>query len=813
MLKYLLFLSFLPLSAFSADWHSTPTGFTATSKNAQQDITVEWYSPRTVRIFKVPQGSSVAKRSLAVVAKPDAKAAFSTAETAGIVTSRTEELTVSLDTETGIVAFSTTDTKKKLLEEQRTPDAFMARNDVARHTYTVSQRFAIPAALDIFGLGQLQDGKISRRGITRTLDQNNTEDFSPFIQTTGGWGLYWDNYASTTYKDNADGTSFTSEVGDCIDYYFILGGTADGVIAQTRMLTGDVPMMPLWSYGFMQSKERYKTQYEGLDVLKRYRALGIPCDVIIQDWQYWGDNRHWNAMEFLNPKFPDPKAMTDSIHAMNARMMISIWSSFGPETKPYADLKRIGALMKFETWPQSALEEWPPRMDHPSGVTVYDCYNPKARDIYWNYLDRGLRSQGIDGWWMDSTEPDHFNHRTQDFDFQTPLGSYRSLRNAYPLMTVGGVYDHQRKATDERTIVLTRSGYLGQQRYAANVWSGDTPSSWETLRKQIAAGLSWQLLGMPHWNCDLGGFFCGSYNKQGMPAYQNPAFRELYVRWMQFGVFTPMMRSHGADSPREIFLYGKQGEPVYDALVEAVRLRYTLLPYIYSTAWDVSANRGTFMRALAMDFPKDAKAATNKAEYMFGRSLLVAPIVHAQYTPEGANRKLAENEGWNRQQMEAADAAARAADFTKAGTCDVYLPNGSWWGFFDGKQVAGGQTITIPTALNTIPLYVRAGSILPIGPDVQYTGEKPWDNLEVRVYPGADAAFTLYEDDGHTYAYERGESTRIDFAWDNAKRTLTIGARQGKYPGMIAKRTFRIAMPDGTTKAVDYKGKAVKVKM
>lgn len=807
---FLPLLALVALTSQAADWHTTGAGFAATVAASGQDIQVEWYSPRTVRIVKTPTGTGVTKRSLAVIAKPLA-ATYATTEQGGIITTSSESLTVALDTRTGLFSFRAKGRQEPLMSEAATPAAFTPHDDAGLQTYAVQQTFSIPQGQDIFGLGQLQDGRLSRRNLTRTLAQNNTEDFSPFIHTTGGWGLYWDNYSETRYEDNAGGTTFRSEVGDCVDYYFLFGSTADGVIAETRQLTGDVPMMPLWSYGFMQSKERYKSQFESVEVLRRYRKLGIPIDCMIQDWQYWGDNRHWNAMEFLNPTFPRPQAMVDSIHAMHARVMISIWSSFGPQTKPYAALDSLGALWHFQTWPQSALEEWPPRMDHPSGVSVYDCYNPAARDIYWKYLDRGLRSVGIDGWWMDSTEPDHFNHQPKDFDYRTPLGTYRSLRNAYPLMTVGGVYEHQRQATDERTIVLTRSGYLGQQRCASNVWSGDITSSWETLRRQIPAGLSFNLMAMPHWNNDLGGFFCGRYNKQGVPAYLNPDYRELYVRWMQFGIFTPMMRSHGADAPRELYLYGKRGEPVYDALVEAVKLRYRLLPYTYSTAWDVTSGRGTFMRALAMDFPADATARSLTDEYMYGRSLLVAPIVHAQYTPEQADANLKENEGWNKTKAEAA--TLRDVDFTAPQSYEVYLPQGQWWDFFTGKAVTGGQRVKLATRLNTIPLYARAGSIVPWGPEVQYTGERLWDNLELRLFPGADATFTLYEDDGHTYAYERGESSRITMKWDEARRTLTIGAREGAYPGMLVKRAFRITLPGGASRRVAYSGKKVSVKL
>ena len=550
-----------------------------------------------------------------------------------LITLKGKELTVNVNISTGIVSFVSAE-GNTLLSETENNMPFTAFNDAGHDTWHVYQGFDTDDDEGLYGLGQLQNGQMMQRGMKKALMQGNVEDVSPFIQSTKGYGLFWDNYSVTTYSDDKNETSFSSEVGDCIDYYFMYGGNADGVISEVRSLTGDVPMMPLWSYGFMQSKERYKSQDETVGVVRKYRELGIPLDCIIQDWQYWGHNYLWNAMDFQNPTFSNPQAMIDSIHGMNARMMISIWSSFGPATRPYRELDKKGLLFDMETWPQSGVEGWPPNMDYPSGVRVYDAYSPEARDIYWNHLNKGIFSLGMDGWWMDSTEPDHFNWKDSDFDRKTYLGSYRSVRNAYPLMTVGGVYEHQRAATsDKRVIILTRSGFLGQQRYGSNVWSGDVQSSWDSFRRQIPAGLNFSLTGMPHWNSDLGGFFAGSYNSAWGTgdAVSNPMYQELYVRWIQFGVFCPMMRSHGTDVPREFYLYGKEGEPVYDALVDAVKLRYSLLPYIYSTSWDVSHNRSTFMRALVMDFASDRRTWNIADEYMFGDAFLVAPVVPQLY--------------------------------------------------------------------------------------------------------------------------------------------------------------------------------------
>jgi len=663
-------------------------------------------------------------------------------------------------------------------------------------------------------LGQLQNGKMIQRNMTKNLIQGNVEDVSPFFQSTKGYGVFWDNYSPTLFTDNEVETSFRSEVGDCVDYYFMYGKNADGVIAQVRNLTGQAPMFPLWTYGYWQSKERYKSQEEVVDVVRKYRELGIPLDGIIQDWQYWGHNYLWNAMDFQNPTFNNPQKMMEDVHAMNAHMAISIWSSFGPMTKPYRELDKKGMLFNFTTWPQSGLESWPPNMEYPSGVRVYDAYNPEARDIYWKYLNDGIFKLGMDAWWMDSTEPDHLDWKPEDMDTKTYLGSFRKVRNAYPLMTVGGVYDHQRAVTsDKRVFILTRSGFLGQQRYGANVWSGDVASTWESFRNQIPAGLNFSLCGMPHWNSDIGGFFAGHYNKSWNDdsASKNPLYQELYVRWLQFGTFNPMMRSHGTDVYREIYKFGKKGEPVYDAIEKMIGLRYSLLPYIYSTSWEVSNRQSSFMRALMMDFVDDRKVWDINDEYMFGKSILVAPITHAQYTPE-AVVKVSEEEGWNRDGAKKTKTDA-AVDFMETKLTNIYLPAGTlWYDFWTNEKHEGGKEITKETTLDVIPLYVKAGSIIPVGPQVQYATEKPWDHLELKVYAGANGNFILYEDEFDNYNYEKGVYTEIPISWNNTSCKLTIGARKGAYEGMLKNCKFTVTLQDGTQKNVDYNGKAISVK-
>ena len=701
----------------------------------------------------------------------------------------------------GVLSYAKTD-GSLLLKEQENNKAFTPFNDAGKSTYSVYQGFTVDKEEGLYGLGQLQNGQMMQRNMTKVLVQGNVEDVSPIIQSTKGYGVFWDNYSATTYTDNEKETSFRSEVGECIDYYFMYGGSADGVIAQVRALTGEVPMMPLWSYGFMQSKERYKSQEETVGVVKKYRELGIPLDCIIQDWQYWGHNYLWNAMDFQNPTFSRPKQMIDDVHALNAHMMISIWSSFGPATKPYRALDKEGLLFDIETWPQSGVEGWPPNPEYPSGVRVYDAYSPKARDIYWDHLNKGIFQLGMDGWWMDSTEPDFYNYDDSDLDVPTAMGSLRSVRNIYPLMSVEGVYNHQREIdTTKRVFIFTRSYFAGQQRTGANTWSGDITSTWDSFRKQIPGCLNFTLTANPNVHSDIGGFLAGCYNINGWnSAKDNPQFKELYVRWMQCGAFMPMMRSHGTDAQREIYLYGKPGEPVYEAMVDAVKLRYRFLPYIYSQAWQVSQYNDSFMRALFMDFKDDKSTWNNNKQFMFGHNILVCPVLHPLYTEEEI--------------VKSPEIYDLKVNWEEDRTYEVYLPKGvQWYDYWTNEKYSGGTTVNASAPISHSPLYIKAGSILTLGPDAQYANENKFDNVEIVVYPGADATFTLYEDEGDNYNYEKGLYSTIDLYWNDRTKSLTIGKRNGSFPGMLQSRTFIVKIiGKGTVREIHYTGKATTVR-
>ena len=755
-----------------------------------QQMKVEFITPTIVHIVK-----GEPTKSLVVIAKPDQVAVTQKGNTWA-----SSELTVKQDAQ-GNLTFLTA--KGKVLLKEKVCDVTQSRQ-----TFTLDKDEAI------YALGTIQNGKMNRRGETKRMEQSNLEDFQNVLQSIKGWGLYWENYSPTLFEDNADGMTFDSEVGKGIDYYFMYGGSADGVIAQMRHLTGDVPMFPLWTYGFWQSKERYKTAAETESIVDQYRTLNVPLDGIIQDWQYWGSNYLWNAMDFLSEDFVNGPQMIKNVHAKHAHFMISIWASFGPQTQQFRELAEKNLLLPFETWPQSGLSHiWPPRKDYPSGVKVYDAFSPEARAIYWKHLKR-LYDYGTDAWWMDSTDPDFFNPRESDYAHPVYGGTWRSQRNAFPLETVRGIYQSQRKDDrGKRIFIMTRSSYAGQQHYGSNMWSGDVNSSWDMLRKQVPAGLSFSLTGNPNFNTDIGGFFCGSYNTQGpASAPRNPQFQELYVRWMQYGLFCPIFRSHGADAPREIWQFGKKGEPIYDAIEKMIRLRYRLLPYLYSTAWQVTSNNDSYMRPLFADFAADKKVWNMTDEFLFGRSILAAPIVDPQYTEEKIIRTDAMT-GWDRQRVSDGSPVGEI-DWHATKTATKYLPKGAvWYDFWTNKQYKGGQTVTLETTIDRVPMFVRAGSILPLGPEMQWVGEKKWDNLELRIYPGADGIFMLYEDEGDNYNYEKGAYSVIQFSWNDKTHTLTIGDRQGSYPGMLQNRRFAVVLPDGRQQVVEYEGKKLDIAM
>ena len=809
-MKRILTLMFVALTVIAANAQDTKSlELTA----ADMNINVTFYSPEIIRVTKTPLGSnSPKKKSEVVTMSPQSSLSVAESSTASAFRLKSSSLSVTINRHTGLISFATANGKPLLKEKATTFVPRATGSDKGR--YTVSMSYQLDKDEAIYGLGTVQDGKLNRRGLSKRVEQSNIEDFQNVIQSVKGWGIYWDNYSCSHFDDNAQGMTFKAEVGDCADYYFMFGKNADGVNACMRQLTGNVPMFPLWTYGFWQCRERYKSSKELLEVVDNYRRLQVPLDGIIQDWQYWGNNYLWNAMDFLSEQFTDGKQMIDRVHEQNAHIMISIWASFGPQTQQFAKLAEKDLLLPIETWPQSGLSHiWPPRMEYPSGVKVYDAYSPVARQIYWDHLKR-LFDYGIDAWWMDSTDPDFFNPRESDFEYKTSAGSWRSVRNLFPLATVKGIYANQRKeSADKRVFIMTRSAFAGQQHYGSGLWSGDVASTWDMLRKQVPAGLNYTMTGCPNFNTDIGGFFCGSYNTDGTgSAPRNPQYQELYVRWMQYGLFCPVFRSHGADAPREIYQFGKKGEPIYDAIESTIRLRYRLLPYIYSTAWQVTSANESYLRALTYDFASDKNTWNLGSEFMFGRSILATPILDPQYTEEKIFKEDAMS-GWDKKDGKIEQLKDVKIDFSEEKTATKYLPKGAnWYEFYTEKLYKGGRNVTFTTTIDRTAMFVKAGTILPLAPVMQYAQQSQWDNLDIIVYPGSNAVFTLYEDEGDNYNYERGVYSTITMKWNDSQRTFTVEARQGQFPGMLQNRKFNIRIA-GTeaVKTVDYNGNAVSV--
>lgn len=802
-MKRFLSAAFAALTAVSAAWC------------AEWTTKVEFYSPSIVRVLKYPGEKAPATLSYPIVLKPGKAATTTKGST---VSSSSISVTENAD---GSLTFATPDGQVLLRESgyQFAP----ASSEADKGKYRVTQNFQLDPKEAIFGLGQRNSTAMNQRGQQVRFWSGNTNITIPYIASQKGYGLYWDNPGDGSFADSESATSFTAEVAPAIDYYFIYDdGSLDGVMKSVRQLSGEAKMFPLWTLGYWQSRERYKSSDELCDVLDNYRRLRVPLDGIIQDWQYWGCDSNWNAMRFMNPhyinkmgdekwmrylpndedpatRYPQPrikspKEMVDYVHANNAHIMISIWASFGPWTDQFAELAKENALLPFETWP------------HNRGVRPYDPFNPKARDIYWKHL-RNLYDMGIDAWWSDSTEPDHVE-KPGDADHLTFDGSWRSVKNAFPLITNKGIYENQRrmKPNGKRAFQMTRCGAFGLQNYAAFSWSGDIIANWQTMKAQVPSGLNYVVCGIPFWNTDLGGFFLWEYNND----IKNPAMQELQVRWMQWGTFMPLMRNHcSGPALNEIYNFGKPGEWAFDCQKQAIHLRYRLLPYTYSMMGNVVRNAGSMMRPLVMDFPADTTAINDNRAYMFGPAFLVSPVTDPLYTFLDSDRKGHEI----------------YPDITKgAAPVEVYLPQGAkWYDFWTNELLDGGRSLLRPTPISEMPVYVRAGSIVPFGPEVQYSNEKPWDNLEVRVYPGADCHFTLYEDEGDGYNYEKGEFSEIPMSWNDSTRTLTIGKRQGSFNGMLQTRKFRLTLVDTSTpggsipatatKTVDYHGTPLSVSL
>lgn len=754
---------------------------------------------------------------------------------------------------------------KLILAETETGRTLTPSTVQGEHTFIARQQFSSPADEYLYGTGQFQDGYMNIKGLTRRLTQVNTQISIPFIYSSKGYGLLWHNYGLTDFNpsttkieltaipvtaesntvevtstegtkkevrqqagfrgkfkvektgryavfmdiglkmarkhniiiDNKEiinfsnywlpptassfvdleagehtviingdkndkpeffirlvthETVFQSPVSEGIDYV-VFAGNADETIASYRKLSGAAPLMPIWSLGYIHCRERFGSQDELLENALEFRKRKLPIDMIVQDWQYWG-KYGWNAMQFDESKYPDPLKMVDSLHALNTKLMISVWSSVDKYSEAGKELNAQNHYIPETYW--------------------VDFFNPEAAALYWkNFSSRLLTPYKIDAWWQDATEPENDDLVGRKVNNSTIPGE--KLRNTYPLFVNKTVYNGSRKVEpDKRVFILTRSAFSGMQRYASSTWSGDIGNDWETLRRQIPAGLNYVITGLPYWTTDCGGFF--------RPAnqYSDTSYHERFLRWFQYSTFCPLQRVHGYQTNTEFWRYGPKVE---SEVKRYLNLRYRMLPYIYSQTAQVTFSGATLMRPLVMDFPHDNKALEQKYQYLFGPSILVAPVLSPNVKE------------W-----------------------DVYLPEyeGGWYNFWTGIKVNGGQTIRTDAPIHTIPLFVKAGSIIPLGPEKQYVSENVGDSIDLCIYTGDHATFQLYEDDGVSYDYEKGQRSTIDIIWNDQKKILTIEKRKGVFTGMKHKMTFNIIWfnsdSKSETKQIQYTGKKIIIK-
>jgi len=766
--------------------------------------------------------------------------AFKVTETSSKLKLMTNETIVLFDKQTGAIDYAD-NTGKIFLREIAGSRKLKPDSVLGEPCFVAEQSFDSPPDEFLFGLGQFQDGQFNLRNVPRKLIQVNSQISIPFLYSSKGYGILWHQYGLTmfnptdnkitlTKKDTSGGgkgdvevtttsgtqkvsqrqslytgkfsldkdgayslmldlgnmesrhllvidgiavidqsnlwlppavgkivnlkagvhsvqvvckasntprlswkltaneTTFRSPNAKSIDYVVFYGKDADEVIKDYRNLSGNVPMLPLWAYGFWQCRERYTTSHQLIQTVEEFRKRNLPMDVIVQDWQYWG-KYGWGVPKFDETNYPDPKKFIQELHDLNAHFSVSVWENLDKKSevaKPYVE-KNL--FIPNSPW--------------------IDIYNPEARKTHWNALNTNLFSKGVDSWWMDATEPENDALAGK----QTYFGLGNFYRLTYPLFVSKAIYEGQRnKNPNKRVTILTRSAFAGQQRFGTINWSGDIGGTWDSYKRQIVAGLNYSLTGMPYWTTDIGGFF-----RPGKKQYTDENYHELLTRWFQWGTFNPIFRIHGYQTETEPWKYG---DTVESDMRTMLNLRYRLIPYIYSEAWQVSSKGSTIMRPLIMDFKDDPAAIGQAYEYMFGQSLLVAPIVEPGVT------------AWN-----------------------VYLPKSTkWYNFWTGKQLDGGQTITAAAPEDRIPLFVKAGSILPIGPAVQYAKEKKWDNLEIRIYLGGDGNFVLYEDEDDNYDYEKGAYSTITFNWNDKKKTLSISNRKGSFPGMLSERKFNVVI-------------------
>ena len=687
-------------------------------------------------------------------------APFQFTQDAKSATIMTDKIAVSFGIERGNLSFRTAKGDTLLRERDSVPRTYDPVQMNGEGTFQIADRFSPIPTEALYGLGQHQNGMFNYRGATVELAQNNTDVAIPLLVSSQGYALLW-NTAALSYADNRFPTELTlsSIAGKSIDYYFLYGPEMDAVIHEYRNLTGHAPMLPKWAYGFFQSKDRYQSLDEIETVARRYRAEHIPLDAMVQDWFWW---KNEGDPDF-NANYHDVAKDLDGLHKENVHAMISVWGLLDPASETYKTLEAKHLMLP--------------------GAHVYDPSNSEGRDTYWSHLPGKLFAQGWDAFWLDSAEPEEFWPHMGDGilrNKQLAIGNGAEYTNVFPLLHTLGVQNHWRAETDrKRVFLLTRSAFLGQQRVGAAVWSGDVFSSYWALSRQVPAGLNFALSGYPYWTTDIGGYWPPYPDSVDEPAYQ-----ELYARWFEFGTFCPVFRTHGHRNHNEMWTYDR----VEPTLIRYDKLRYRLMPYIYSLAWKVTSEDYTIQRPLVMDWREDEKTWNIGDEFMFGPAILVSPVLKSNVSKRS-----------------------------------VYLPpSAAWYDFWTGERTAGGKEIEAEAPLDRMPLYVRAGSILPMGPEIEYATQDPGGPIELRIYRGANGAFDLYEDAGDSYDYEKGQHSLIPIRWNDGDGILTIGAREGSFPGLIAKRRFRIVavgsghgiggeVTSAAEKEVTYEGTATSI--
>lgn len=761
------------------------------------------YTSHVIRVRYRQNSDIPAKASLIVTTDPDPLACFTVNETNEALIFSTAEITITIQRQT--LAFTYFDSQGNLLTKEPAcggktldpvdvvvsvfdeftttesrenadgvrMDAQNIRQLVDRKAYHTKLEFEWAEDEALYGLGSHEEGMFNLRGQHQYLYQQNMKAVVPVLVSTRGYGIFLDSCSLITFHDDAFGSYLWSDVEDELDYYFIYGPEFDQIVGEIRTLTGHSPMLPKWAFGYVQSKERYSTQDELVSIVRAYRQRELPIDCIVLDWKSWTGDL-WGQKTLDPERFPDPDKMTADLHALNAHIMVSIWPIMRPGGADWQEMKEHGHLL--------------------GNQATYNAFSPTARACYWQQANRGLFAHGIDSWWCDCTEPFEADWKgaiKPEPEERVRINTGEAKRyldpeyiNAYSLLHAQGIYEGQRRVTNEKRVInLTRSAYLGQQRYATVTWSGDTAARWETLRHQIADGLNFCVTGMPYWTMDIGAFFVkrkpemwfwsGDYDG-GVDDF---GYRELFVRWFQYGAFLPMFRVHGTDTPREIWHFGEPGEPFYEALVSALHLRYRLLPYIYSLAGWTTQHDYTMMRSLPFDFRSDPATFNIRDQYMFGPALLVSPITRPMLYAAGSEPLHGISQ-----------------------TRPVYLPAGTdWFDFWTEQKYTGGQTIQADAPLDRLPLFVRAGSILPMGPVRQHVNDLADAPIELHIYPGQDGSFELYEDEGDQYNYEDGAFSTIKIHWYNAGRRLVLESRDGQYAGMSDQRTFHIFLHEDTS--------------